>query len=279
MNEFDLRNFLYKNPLLEGEEADDKAKKALDKQEDALDEKDMENETLKDKIKHHEGAIENISKELDDLKDDLGEDKEDLEKEKEEMKEEKYYEDVEEATKPSKLKFLLNDFKDEIYLIKQQMGKDADKVLSILGLKKEDVKEDKKLTKEGLKDMIRERITSILNEETVDEGNNYYEDVTEAEEEKIEKNTDVEVKDDTTVKADIEKEVDIDDESSKAEMEIDGEIAGESSDKAAVLSLLTKAQELVPTLGGDQEQNDKMVQQVNNTITMFARDYLASTPE
>ena len=127
--------------------------------------------------------------------------------------------------------------------------------------------------------MIRERITSILNEETVDEGNNYYEDVTEAEEEEIEKNTDVEVKDDTTVKADIEKEVDIDDESSKAEMEIDGEIAGESSDKAAVLSLLTKAQELVPTLGGDQEQNDKMVQQVNNTITMFARDYLASTPE
>lgn len=230
MNEFNLRNFLYKNPLLEGEETDDADAKALDKKEDELDEKDMENETLKDKIKHHEGAIENISQELEDLKDDLGEDKEDLEKEKEEVKEEST--------------------------------------------------SSKRLTKEGLKSMIRERITSILNEDAeMSEGNKYYEDVTEATEEEVVDNTDVEVKNDTTVKADIEKEVDIDDESSKSEMEIDGEIAGESSDKAAVLSLLTKAQELVPSLGGDQEQNDKMVQQVNNTITMFARDYLASTPE
>ena len=230
MNEFNLRNFLYKNPLLEGEETDDADAKALDKKEDELDEKDMENETLKDKIKHHEGAIENISQELEDLKDDLGEDKEDLEKEKEEVKEEST--------------------------------------------------SSKRLTKEGLKSMIRERITSILNEDAeMSEGNKYYEDVTEATEEEVVDNTDVEVKNDTTIKADIEKEVDIDDESSKSEMEIDGEIAGESSDKAAVLSLLTKAQELVPSLGGDQEQNDKMVQQVNNTITMFARDYLASTPE
>ena len=214
MNEFDLRTFLYKNPLLEGEETDDADAKALDKKEDELDEKDMENETLKDKIKHHEGAIDSIKKELDDLTDDLGEDKEDLEKEKEEVKEE---------STPSK-----------------------------------------KLTKEGLKDMIKEKIASILNEES---------SLNEAEEDDL----DVDVEKDVNV--DVKDEVDIDDESSKSEMEIDGEIAGESSDKAAVLSLLTKAQELVPSLGGDEEQKDKMVQQINNTITMFARDYLAQSPQ
>ena len=68
MNEFDLRNFLYNNPLLKAtireneEEKDEASKKALDKKEDELDEKDMEHETLKDKIKHHEGAIKNIEK-------------------------------------------------------------------------------------------------------------------------------------------------------------------------------------------------------------------------
>ena len=214
MNEFDLRTFLYKNPLLEGEETDDADAKALDKKEDELDEKDMENETLKDKIKHHEGAIDSIKKELEDLTDDLGEDKEDLEKEKEEVKEE---------STPSK-----------------------------------------KLTKEGLKDMIKEKISSILNEES---------NLNEAEEDDLEINIDN--KEDVNIKD----EVDIDDESSKSEMEIDGEIAGKSSDKAAVLSLLTKAQELVPSLGGDEEQKDKMVQQINNTITMFARDYLAQSPK
>jgi chromosome segregation ATPase len=222
MNEFDLRKFLYHNPLLENQEGEDEAsKKALDKKEDELDEKDMEHETLKEKIKHHEGAIENIRKELADLSDDLGEDEEDLKKEKEEVKE---------------------------------------------------VTETPKLTKEGLRDMIKEKITSILNEQEDDE-------VIDDTEETIEKNTDVEVKDDTTVKADIEDEVDIDDESAKSEMEIDSEIAGESPEKAAVLSLLTKAQEMVPTLGGDEEKNGKMVNQINNTITMFARDYLAQAPK
>ena len=115
MNEFDLRKFLYHNPLLENQEGEDEAsKKALDKKEDELDEKDMEHETLKEKIKHHEGAIENIRKELKALSDDLGEDEEDLKQEKEEVKE---------------------------------------------------VTETPKLTKEGLKDMIKEKITAILTED------------------------------------------------------------------------------------------------------------------
>lgn len=247
MNEFDLRKFLYKNPLFEEdkEEKDDAAKKALDKKEDELDEKDMEHETLKEKIKHHEGAIENIKKELEDLSDDLGEDEEDLKKEKEEVKEASPLTPNKDMRKPA----------DKEY----EPAEDT-----VMRKMMEEEKEEPKLTKESLKSLIREKITSIL---------------TEDETEEIENNTDVEVKDDTTVKADIEKEVDVDDESSKAEVEVDGEIAGESSEKAAVLSLLTKAQEMVPSLGADAEKNEKMVNQINNTITMFARDYLAQSPK
>ena len=36
---------------------------------------------------------------------------------------------------------------------------------------------------------------------------------------------------------------------------------------------------MVPSLGADAEKNEKMVNQINNTITMFARDYLAQSPK
>ena len=64
------------------------------------------------------------------------------------------------------------------------------------------------LTKEGLKEMIRERITSILNEETIDEGDDYYEDVTEQEEDEVDVDVQnkVDVKDKEEVDVDVEKE-------------------------------------------------------------------------
>tara|TARA_B100001559_G_scaffold294583_1_gene276385 strand:- start:381 stop:953 length:573 start_codon:yes stop_codon:yes gene_type:complete len=133
-----------------------------------------------------------------------------------------------------------------------------------------EVTETPKLTKEGLKSMIREKITSILNEDSIEEQEIEDDEVDDVNID-IDKEEDIKVKDKETV--------DIDDESSKSEMEIDGEIAGESSEKAAVLSLLTKAQEMVPSLGADIEKNEKMVNQINNTITMFARDYLAQSPK
>ena len=204
MNEFDLRKFLYQNPLLEGEEEKDEAsKKALDKKEDELDEKDMEHEDLKEKIKHHEGAIKNIKKELEDLTDDLGEDEDDLKKEKEEVKE------VEEIT------------------------------------------ETPKLTKEGLRDMIKEKITAILNEESLDE----------AEE--------VEVTNDEKVKVDIEKEVDVDDKSVESDIEVKSELPGEDADTAAVLGLLTKAQDEAVAMG-----DDVLMDQIGNTITYFTRKHV-----
>jgi len=211
MNEFDLRKFLYQNPLLEGEEEKDEAsKKALDKKEDELDEKDMEHEDLKEKIKHHEGAIKNIKKELEDLTDDLGEDEDDLKKEKEEVKE------VEEIT------------------------------------------ETPKLTKEGLRDMIKEKITAILNEESIEEAEDEEVDDVNVD---IDKEEDIKVKDKETV--------DIDDESVESDIEVKTEVPGEDADTAAVLGLLTKAQDEAVAMG-----DDVLMDQIGNTITYFTRKHV-----
>ena len=207
MNEFDLRKFLYHNPLLENQEGEDEAsKKALDKKEDELDEKDMEHETLKEKIKHHEGAIENIKKELKALSDDLGEDEEDLKQEKEEVKE---------------------------------------------------VTETPKLTKEGLKDMIKEKITAILTED-----------------EELDVNKDIEIEDNEKEEIDIEKDVKVDDKEDEAKIEVDAEVAGQSADDSGLEGLLKKARELARE-GGD----DKLVRQISNTIIQHERSIAAASEE
>jgi len=207
MNEFDLRKFLYKNPLLEDqEEKDEASKKALDKKEDELDEKDMEHEDLKEKIKHHEGAIKNIKKELADLSDDLGEDEEDLKKEKEEVKE---------------------------------------------------VTETPKLTKEGLKDMIKEKITAILTED-----------------EEFDADKDIEIEKNEKEEIDIEKDIKVDDVQDREEIEVDAEVAGQSADDSGLEGLLKKAREIAREQG-----NDKLVRQISNTIIQHERSIAAASEE
>ena len=204
MNEFDLRNFLYNNPLLKAtireneEEKDEASKKALDKKEDELDKKDMEHETLKDKIKHHEGAIKNIKKELEDLSDDLGEDEEDLKQEKKDVKE------------------------------------------------------------TALRKAIQNEITSILQEAEEDEEDTVNVDV--------DKEEDINVKDTKTVN--------VDDESEESKIEVDSELAGEDADTAAILGLLTKAQQEAEGLG-----DEKLMDQIGNTITYYTRAHVVKSTE
>ena len=90
--------------------------------------------------------------------------------------------------------------------------------------------------------------------------------LTEAEEVDVEDNEDIDI--------DIEDEVDIDDESSKSEIEVDSELAGESSDVAAILGLLTKAQEEAKSLG-----DEKLLDQIGNTITYYTRAHVVATNE
>jgi len=221
MNEFDLRKFLYNNPLLESEKKLKAKKKELEKQEDKLDAIDMKDEDAKEKAKHHKDAIKNVKKEIKDLEKDL---KFDEKAEKKEKKEEK---------------------------------------------KKKAMKES--LTKEGLKEMIRERITSILNEETIDEGDDYYEDVTEQEDVDVEDDVDVDVKDKEEVDVDVEKEKEIDDVSKETDIDVKTSVPGASEDVDAVLGLLTKASEEADRFSDDPE----LKTQIGNTITYFTRKHIA----
>jgi hypothetical protein len=131
----------------------------------------------------------------------------------------------------------------------------------------EEVTETPKLTKEGLKSMIREKITSILNEEDKDmaEGAKYYEDdMKEAEE------VDVDVDEKEDIDVDIEKDVKIDDESEEMDIEVDAEVAGQSADDSGLEGLLKKAREMARKQG-----DDKLVRQISNTIIQHERSIAA----
>ena len=101
----------------------------------------------------------------------------------------------------------------------------------------------------------------------VNEGDKYYED-------KVDEAEDVDVEDNEDINVDIEDEVDIDDESSESEIEVDSELAGEDSDVAAILGLLTKAQSEAKALG-----DEKLMDQIGNTITYYTRAHVVATNE
>ena len=210
MNEFDLRSYLYNNPLMEKKEDSKKGNKEMQKR--------------------MKGAIEDNEDHIEKLKGDIKADK-------------------------KKLAKLKKDFKDDV-----NEGMD---------------KEDKKLTKEGLKSMIRERITSILNEETIDEGDDYYEDVTEQEEDEVDVDVQnkVDVKDKEEVDVDVEKEKEVDDVSKETDIDVKTSLPGESEDVDAVLGLLTKASEEADRFSDDPE----LKTQIGNTITYFTRKHVAKT--
>jgi len=121
------------------------------------------------------------------------------------------------------------------------------------------------MKKSELKEMIKSAMS---------EGDKYYEDkveetmsVDEAEEVDVEDNEDIEV--------DIEKDVKIDDEEAESDIEVKTEVPGEDEDVAAVLGLLTKAQEEAKSLG-----DEKLMDQIGNTITYYTRAHVvASTNE
>ena len=128
--------------------------------------------------------------------------------------------------------------------------------------------EPKDVSEEMKKDDVDEAMRG--GDDDMDEGmrGKYEEDDTmrEAEEVDVEDNEDINV--------DIEDEVNIDDESDKSEIEVDSELAGESSDVAAILGLLTKAQEKAKSMG-----DEKLLDQIGNTITYYTRAHVVATNE
>ena len=107
------------------------------------------------------------------------------------------------------------------------------------------------------KSELKEIIKAAMLEET---------SVSEAEKVDVEDNEDVDI--------DIEKEVSIDDESVESDIEVDASMPGESGDEVAVQSLLMKAQEEAAKLG-----DEKLTDQIGNTITYFTRAHVAQVDE
>ena len=121
------------------------------------------------------------------------------------------------------------------------------------------------MKKSELKEIIK---SAFLAE--ADELNEKYDDVKEQEDVEVEDNVDV--KDTENVDVDVEKDVDVDDVSKESDIEVKSEVPGESSDVAAILGLLTKAQQKSEELG-----DEKLLDQIGNTITYYTRAHVVKS--
>ena len=121
----------------------------------------------------------------------------------------------------------------------------------------------KSVLKEMIKSAFLEEADLNLKDET-----NYYDPVAEAEE--------VDVEDNENVDVDIEKDVkvDVDDESTETDTVVKTSLPGESEDVEKTLGLLTKAQQTAQSL-----DDEKLTDQIGNTITYFTRAHVARQNE
>ena len=209
MTEFDLKNYLYNNPLMEKKEDSKKGNK--------------------EEQKRMKGAIKDNEDHIDKLKKDIKADKKKLAKLK--------------ADEP----------KDVNEGIEEGMGK-----------------EEKKLTKEGLKDIIKEKIISVLNEEEI------------TEEELEEGNVDYGIEPKSFLKKepnnwlteeDIEEQEEEFEEEEVVDTDITEPVSGESAKTDELLDLLTKAREEAEGFSSDPELGI----QIGNVITYFTRQHVAKT--
>jgi len=90
----------------------------------------------------------------------------------------------------------------------------------------------------------------------------------------IDEAEEVDVEDNEKVDVDIEKDVEVDDESVETDIDVKGSMPGEGEDEIAVQSLLMKAQEEAEKLG-----DEKLTDQIGNTITYFTRAHVATVDE
>ena len=160
---------------------------------------------------------------------------------------------------------------------KAEMGGDTDymkrrKEMSDYMQEGEDeVKEIKsnKMKKSELKEMIKAAMSENARTDAEEEG---YLDGMRDEKEDMKEAEDVEVEDNEDIDVDIEKDVDVkvDDEESEVDVDIKASMPGESEDVEEVQALLMKAQEAAEALG-----DDKLQDQIGNTITYFTRAHVA----
>jgi hypothetical protein len=84
----------------------------------------------------------------------------------------------------------------------------------------------------------------------------------------------VDVEDNEKVDVDIEKDVKIDDEESEVDIDVKASMPGENEDVEEVQALLMKAQQAAADLG-----DEKLTDQIGNTITYFTRSHVSRVAE
>ena len=144
----------------------------------------------------------------------------------------------------------------------------------------EEVKEIKsnKMKKSELKEMIKAAMLEDARTDAEQEGyKDGFEDAKDDIEDKLKdmkvsEAEDVEVEDNEDIDVDIEKDVDVkvDDEESEVDVDIKASMPGESEDVEEVQALLMKAQEAAQAFG-----DEKLMDQIGNTITYFTRSHVA----
>jgi len=137
------------------------------------------------------------------------------------------------------------------------------------------------MKKSELKEMIKMAMTEDARTDAEQEGyKDGFEDAKDDIEDKLKdmkvsEQEDVDVEDNEDINIDVEDTVDVDDESAESDIEVKSELPGEDTDTAAVLGLLTKAQEKAEGMG-----DEKLMDQIGNTITYYTRAHVvASTNE
>ena len=130
-----------------------------------------------------------------------------------------------------------------------------------LGESKNENKTPNKMKKSELKEMIKAAMmaeTSVAEAEKVDVND--------------EENVDVE--DTENVDVDVEKDVKVDDTESEVDVDVKASMPGESEDVEEVQALLMKAQQAAADLG-----DEKLTDQIGNTITYFTRSHVSRVAE
>ena len=132
-----------------------------------------------------------------------------------------------------------------------------------------------KMKKSELKEMIKAAMLENARTDAEEEGyldgmRDEKEDMKEAEDVEVEDDENVDVKDTENVDVDIEKDVKVDDEESEVDIDVKASMPGESEDVEEVQALLMKAQEAAEAFG-----DEKLMDQIGNTITYFTRSHVA----
>ena len=238
-NEFNYRNYLKNNPLLT--------------------EKQDSKKGNEEEQKRMEGAIRDDRDHIKDLKKDIEDNEKKLAKLKKDFKKDV----VKEGEKKSS-KITVKEFKAQIKeRILAEMKDDLDEADAV-SFRRQNSPSYNMDADGGPVNPQPHKVGKSTVEEEIEDMDEEMKDIDEAEEVDVEDNEDINI--------DVEKDIDIDDVSDKSEIEVDSELAGESSDVTAILGLLTKAQEKAEGMG-----DEKLLDQIGNTITYYTRAHVVKS--